>query len=217
MKNRKKWLITLCALLLVAISIAGTMAYLTHKTEKVENTFTVGKLIDKEDAFVLKEHKATADNAGVYELDLSVETNGNSYTVLPGVNIPKDPFVRTDPEYALLLDAYVFVEVVESEETGSAISYEIDTDTWKLLDGAKGPNNGSIYYYGSTGIAKAGAPLGPVYILKKISTDQKEIKVSNVEIDEKENQFGGQLDFYGYMIQAAGFITPAEAWEGLGY
>ena len=43
-KNLKKvLLLVLCAALLVSVTVAGTVAYLTS-TAKVENTFTVGKV-----------------------------------------------------------------------------------------------------------------------------------------------------------------------------
>ena len=45
MKTKNKaLLLTLCAMLLVAASIFGTVAYLTSKTENVVNTFTVGQV-----------------------------------------------------------------------------------------------------------------------------------------------------------------------------
>lgn len=44
MKTRSKaLLLTLCAVLLVAASVLGTMAYLTS-TDEVTNTFTVGQV-----------------------------------------------------------------------------------------------------------------------------------------------------------------------------
>ena len=56
MKTRSKaLLLTLCAVLLVAATIFGTMAYLTS-TDTVTNTFTVGKVNIK-----LDEAKANSD------------------------------------------------------------------------------------------------------------------------------------------------------------
>ena len=50
------------------------------------------------EAFELWEHKANefpGDNCGEYRLDLNTEVTGNAYNkVLPGVDIPKDPFIR---------------------------------------------------------------------------------------------------------------------------
>ena len=45
MKARSKaLLLALCAVLLVAVSVLGTMAYLTSKTQVITNTFTVGDI-----------------------------------------------------------------------------------------------------------------------------------------------------------------------------
>ena len=47
-KTSKALLLTICAVLLVAASVMGTMAYLTSADE-VKNTFTVGKVAIKQD------------------------------------------------------------------------------------------------------------------------------------------------------------------------
>ncbi|MDY5347494.1 MAG: hypothetical protein SPG37_07790, partial [Eubacteriales bacterium] len=61
MKTKNKaLLLTLCAMLLVAASIFGTVAYLTSKTENVVNTFTVGQV-----KITLDEAKVDADGKPV--------------------------------------------------------------------------------------------------------------------------------------------------------
>lgn len=80
MKTKSKaLLLTLCAVLLVAASVLGTMAYLTS-TAKVENTFTVGKVEIKLD-----------------ETDVTNPTGprvqANSYKLMPGNTYTKDPTV----------------------------------------------------------------------------------------------------------------------------
>ena len=80
MKTKSKaLLLTLCAVLLVAASVLGTMAYLTS-TAKVENTFTVGKVEIKLD-----------------ETDVTNPTGprvqANSYKLMPGTTYTKDPTV----------------------------------------------------------------------------------------------------------------------------
>lgn len=80
MKTKSKaLLLTLCAVLLVAASVLGTMAYLTS-TAKVENTFTVGKVEIKLD-----------------ETDVTNSTGArvtaNSYKLMPGTTYTKDPTV----------------------------------------------------------------------------------------------------------------------------
>lgn len=206
MRNKKTWLIAACAALIITASVFGTMAYLVDSTEKVENTFVVGKLLEDSTDFVLLEHQAEMATSGVYTLG-ATEVAKNAYTVLPGVDIPKDPFVKTTE--ALKLDAYVFVEVVE-DKWGAALSYTVDRANWTELSGVTGPKRGKVY--AMNGKAEAGEKLGPVYILK-----DDEITVTNAEFTTDEQAaalYGGKLDFYGYMTQAAGFADAAAAWAG---
>ena len=80
MKTKSKaLLLTLCAVLLIAASVLGTMAYLTS-TDTVTNTFTVGKVEIKLD-----------------ETDVTNPTGprvqANSYKLMPGTTYTKDPTV----------------------------------------------------------------------------------------------------------------------------
>lgn len=85
MKTKSKaLLLTLCAVLLIAASVLGTMAYLTS-TAKVENTFTVGKVEIK-----LDEAKVNADGIPVEGAD---RVTANSYKLMPGTTCTKDPTV----------------------------------------------------------------------------------------------------------------------------
>ena len=85
MKTKSKaLLLTLCAVLLVAASVLGTMAYLTSSAE-VKNTFTVGKVEIK-----LDEAKVTADGIPV---EGAARVTENSYKLMPGNTYTKDPTV----------------------------------------------------------------------------------------------------------------------------
>lgn len=84
MKTKSKaLLLTLCAVLLIAASVLGTMAYLTSSAE-VKNTFTVGKVEIK-----LDEDKV--DELGNVVSDNRV--TANSYKLMPGNTYTKDPTV----------------------------------------------------------------------------------------------------------------------------
>lgn len=85
MKTKSKaLLLTLCAVLLVAASVLGTMAYLTS-TAKVENTFTIGKVEIK-----LDEAKVNTDGIPV---EGAARVTANSYKLMPGTTYTKDPTV----------------------------------------------------------------------------------------------------------------------------
>lgn len=113
----RKILVSLAALALVAaISIGGTLAYLTS-TDKVENTFTVGNV-----SITLDEAKVNADGAKLYVPAGETETDdfqnytttaegntpakrvkANDYHLLPGHTYVKDPTVTvragSEPSY----------------------------------------------------------------------------------------------------------------------
>ena len=97
MKSKHKaLLLTLCAVLLVAATAFGTLAYLTD-TEAVKNTFTVGKV-----SLSLDEAAVNPDGSYVTDHDLRVQEN--EYHLLPGHTYYKDPTVTVD---AGSEDAYV--------------------------------------------------------------------------------------------------------------
>ena len=81
MKTKSKaLLLALCAVLLVAASVLGTLAYLTSQAE-VKNTFTVGKVA------------INLDEMDVTKTDGSRTEEGNKYHLLPGQTYVKDPTV----------------------------------------------------------------------------------------------------------------------------
>ena len=85
MKTKSKaLLLTLCAVLLVAASVMGTMAYLTS-TDKVENTFTVGNV-----KITLDEAKVNTDGIPAAPAE---RVKANEYKLLPGHTYTKDPTV----------------------------------------------------------------------------------------------------------------------------
>lgn len=85
MKTKSKaLLLTLCAVLLVAASVMGTMAYLTS-TDEVNNTFTVGNV-----KITLDEAKVNIDGTPVTPAE---RVKANEYKLLPGHTYTKDPTV----------------------------------------------------------------------------------------------------------------------------
>ena len=88
MKTRSKaLLLTLCAVLLVAASVLGTMAYLTS-TDEVNNTFTVGSV-----AITLDEAKVGLDGTPV---EPAARVKSNEYKLMPGHTYTKDPTVTVE-------------------------------------------------------------------------------------------------------------------------
>ena len=116
---KKKTLALFLALALVLGGvIGGTMAWLTDKTPEIVNTFT-----DSDIEITLTETGAT--------------NNANSYKMVPGYTISKDPKVTVLEGSE---KCYLFVKLEKSENFDSFLTYEI-VDGWTPLDGVD-----NVYY-----------------------------------------------------------------------
>ena len=137
-KMKKFALIAVCAALLVCVTISATVAYLTS-TDKVENTFTVGKV-----AITLDETKVNSN--GLPPIGPEQRVSANAYHLLPGQSYLKNPTVHVDKDSET---CYVFVKVengiaaleAASTEARPNIAAQIASNGWIALDGV--PN---VYY-----------------------------------------------------------------------
>lgn len=87
MKAKKSLLIALSAVLLVAATVVGTLAYLTDR-ETVTNTFTVGDV-----QITLDEAKVNTDGTKV---DPEQRVKTNTYHLIPGKTYDKDPMMTVE-------------------------------------------------------------------------------------------------------------------------
>ena len=96
----KKILLTVvAAMLLVVMSVAGTLAYLTSTSQEVKNTFTVGNVSITLDEANVDEDGKKIDETRVY---------ANEYKLQPGLTYIKDPTVTVKQNSE---DCYVRVQV----------------------------------------------------------------------------------------------------------
>ena len=119
---KKKGLALVLALTLLVISaVAGTLAWLTAKSDTVVNTFTTSDITVK-----------------------LAESTGTSYKMIPGYDIEKDPkaWVVKGSE-----DCYLFVKLdwanntyTSGEATKSYLTWDI-ADGWTLV-----PEQNNVYY-----------------------------------------------------------------------
>ena len=210
-KSVKKYVLMVAALLLVCVvSVTGTLAYLSAKTNAVTNTFVIGDLVDKTSGkFEIREHAATYTENGVYTLDESSEVTENLYNaILPGVDVPKDPFVRiTD----LQVDAYLFIEVVGLDTLPDGLSGTVDNTVWEATDLPGKQTGGKVYRYVGNGTEpKAGV------ITATATRNDYEINVLSGEKIIVAPTYAASgtatISFYGYLIQAAGIADSVTAW-----
>ena len=128
-KLNKALLLALCAALLVTASVMGTLAYLTHTTGPVTNTFTVGNI-----SITLDE--TDGDVYGVKDGETRVTEN--SYKMIPGTTLPKDPKVTVKAGSEA---CWLFIKVEKTNNPDTYLNYSIDTTIWKAL-----PDVNGVYY-----------------------------------------------------------------------
>lgn len=212
--NMTKMFVMLLAFVLVAgASVAGTLAWLSAETTEVTNTFTSAELFaNPKTQFTLWEHEATdEDKDGRYTLDKSNEVLGNTYDILPGVNIPKDPTVDIEN---LKENAYLYIKVTES--LPNDLSYSIDSNNWDKLD-EKYP--GVWIYKGDKAVNNviSASDDSKQTFLVNVLTQIQDSTYGNYAITVAPNYEGNNnaitLTFDAYMVQATGNGANAkEAW-----
>lgn len=234
MKTKSKaLLLTLCAVLLIAASVLGTMAYLTS-TDTVTNTFTIGKV-----EITLDETDVTNPNGP--------RVKANSYKLMPGTTYTKDPtvtvkagseesYVRmkvtfnnakaiialcTDPEFAEdgptgVENAYPLIRMVNFVEANAAkwdgIIPDNMMDTEEMLANAKyfvydkATDTLTYYfYYNETVAAPDGDVVLPV-LFDKVTLPEW---VTSDQLATLENF---QITVVAEAIQADGFANAGAAW-----
>lgn len=122
--------LALSVVLVVVVSVAGTLAWLSAESGVVKNTFTSAELFANPNTqFTLWEHQAVANADGTYTLN-STKVQENTYEILPGVAIPKDPTVDV-----VDLEEYAYLYIRVTNHLPDGLSYTIDSNNWELLTG----------------------------------------------------------------------------------
>lgn len=203
--KKKTLTVAIALVLVVALAVGATYAYLTAQTPAVKNTFVAGGAVADKD-LELFEHKAVKNADGTYTLG-SDTTASNAYTVMPGVNLPKDPTVTVEKASG---EYYLFVEVTKGEKVdGDTLSYAVDSSKWVRLavDGRE------VYAYTADGKTPAilNSALENVLVLKP-GADGNTIQVSgdNAKVAALTAD-NSALTFNAYACQAAGFADAAAA------
>lgn len=209
MKTKSKaLLLTLCAVLLVAASVLGTMAYLTSQ-DQVVNTFTVGSV-----AIKLDEAKANTDGSLVEGAE---RVKANSYKLLPGHTYNKDPMVTVlkGSETSYIKMTVTFSKADELD----AIFASTGADLNSIFNGY---NSTNWIYKGNTKNATAntrtyefwykkavGAPTADVALDALFDSITVPGTITNKQLATIE---GMTITVNAYAIQADGFANAETAW-----
>jgi len=206
---KKKIVLGLTALILVVgLTIGGTLAFMQSKTAQVVNTFTVGSV-----------HLSLA------------ETYEQNSQLIPGTVIAKTPVltvaagseaayvrakVEVSPALQALITNYSDQHSVKNVDTDK-ITIDFNTTDW---DWSSFDTTGFVYYrgtpvspatVGTTGIvAKNAAATVLPALFTKIDINGK--TVTNEDLAHIVNATDGQIKVTGYAIQAATFDDATAAW-----
>lgn len=208
MKTKTKALLTaLCALLLVTVSVAGTLAYLTSRDEVV-NTFAVGKV-----QIMLDEADVTPEGTPIDGAD---RVKGNEYHLIPGRTYTKDPTVTvkmgSEESYVRML-----VTINKISELNAVFGDFLPQDHVTGWDSAVWPcvattNNGDntvtyeFRYHTTVDASEATADvvLEPLFTTFTLPGE--------VDGDELETIRDLQITVVGHAIQRAGLDDADAAW-----
>lgn len=205
MKTRTKALLMLlCAVLLVAGSVLGTLAYLTS-TDTVTNTFTVGNVSIK-----LDEAKANTDGTLVANAD---RVKANTYKLLPGHTYNKDPMVTVLKGSE---SSYIKLNVVVTK------SAELDAIGVDLLTTFKGYDSANWIYKGNTEDTTANTRTYEFWYKETVAAPDADVAldalfdqvvvpgtITNAQLATIE---GMTITVTAHAIQADGFADAADAW-----
>lgn len=207
-KTSKALLLMLCAVLLVAASVLGTMAYLTS-TDEVVNTFTVGKVQIK-----LDEAKANADGTLVEGAE---RVKANSYKLLPGHTYNKDPMVTVlkDSESAYIKMTVTFSKAAELDAIFApngadmtSIFNGYDSTNWTYKGNTKDTNANTRTYefWYKEAVAATNADVSLDALFDSITIPGT---INNTQLDTIK---GMTITVNAYAIQADGFASADAAW-----
>lgn len=180
--SSKALALTLAVMLVIGCTVGGTLAWLTDKTDAVQNTFTTS------------------------DVDIKLEeTTGDSYKMVPGNTITKDPKVTV---VAGSEKAYVFVKLEKSNNFDDFMTYTM-ADGWTALEGVAG------VYYREVGASETDQAFD---VIKDNKVSVKG-EVTKAQMDALTETTYPTLTVTAYACQYAKdnntAFTPAEAWNNV--
>lgn len=191
----KALLMSLCAVLLVAASVLGTMAYLTDSKD-VKNTFTVGNVT------------ITMDETDVDDSTPNKERDqANSYKLMPGHTYTKDPIIHVDANSE---DCYLFVKVdnqiaaIEADGN-TTVAAQMAAKGWKAVEGKDG-----IYVY----VGTTAAPVA-VKANDNVTVFEQLVIAGTVNGDTLKTYENKTITVTAYAVQKDGFEgkTADQIWS----
>lgn len=183
-------LLIVLTLLLIALTTFTVGKYITTIQKPGTVTFNA-KLAEN---VMLVESRINRKADGIYETTSETITGAQSYTLIPGLDVPKDPHIVITGKTEI--PAYLYIEIVndtiDTYNGQSVITYDIAAGWSQSTRAAQ--HGGTVYQY-DTKLDKASAK-ATYYILK----DNK-VTVSQ-HIKHADTDGADLLTFYAYLVEA---------------
>lgn len=181
--NARRILLLVGLMSLVAvISIGGTIAWLTDKTDPVTNTFTASNI------------------------DITLDESDNlNLKMVPGKDITKDPKVTVETGSEA---CWLFVKIEKSTTLDNYISYTV-ADGWTQLKDNEGKDVTGVYYRQVS--ANDIGTQYPVLKDNQVTVKSDVTKADMKALDE-DNAVQPTLTFTAYACQSDNVNTAADAW-----
>ena len=185
-----------CAVVLVAGSIAGTIAYLTS-TVTIQNTFTVGNV-----AITMDETKVDLYGKAVTPAD---RTDTNKYKLIPGHSYVKDPTIHVDANSE---SCYLFVKVENGLDAidGDSISTSLAENGWAQI----GTSN--VWYFNNKTTDNAEDDIVLAGVSKVTFSTFSIINSADVAAYKD-----AKIVVTAYAVQSDGFADANAAWAASGF
>lgn len=175
-------------------SIGGTYAWMMAKTNPVVNTFVFGNI-----------------NLTLTETDVDGDgnPNKNTYNLMPGKIITKDPKVTVTKESE---DCWLFVKLEQSDNFGTYMEYEI-AEGWTAL----GENEPGVYYM-EWPTAESNPEEDSIYsVLKDDAVKVKDTVTEAMILELNDTKAYPQLTITAYAVQRDADVEEineaTKAWE----
>ena len=225
--GKKALLLALCAVLLVAATVMGTMAYLTS-TDEVENTFTVGKVkITLDEAKVNTDGEPlNKDNEVVTELKDAARVDKNDYKLMPGHTYTKDPTIHvadgTEPCFIRAkvtltnADKWIAIATKYADNKVENIIQGTDDNIWWVsqptVDNEKNTMTYTFVYKNESHTDELGKRIWTSADSSNLVLFNKIVMPQNLTNDELAGVGSSKITVVAEAIQADGFATETAAW-----
>ena len=182
-------LLIVLTLLLIALTTFAVGKYITTIQKPGTVTFNA-KLAEN---VMLVESRITRKADGTYETTSETITGAQSYTLIPGLDVPKDPHIVITGKTNI--PAHLYIEVVDNTPN-EALRYNLISKNWISSSRTAKVAGAAVYVYSTDGSNPA-----------QITTDQTEIFIlqdNKIYVDQgllSDDESNG-LTFYAYLEEA---------------